>query len=135
MSVSAQAAMTISQHFLPRFTFVRMTRPKGRRAELRTCLMATAKGGLRRFLKSVTRSDHPNECWRLPGRVLRHDPLEGRKATLEMIMAKAGPGIRFNGYIEGDGETVFRHACKLGLEGIVSTSKPVSLVVSKCFSG
>jgi hypothetical protein len=97
--------------------------------------MATAKGGLRRCLKSVTRSDHPNECWRLPGRVLRHDPLEGRKATLEMILAKAGPGIRFNGYIEGDGETVFRHACKLGLEGIVSKSKPVSLVVSKCFSG
>ena len=24
-------------------------------------------------------------------------------------------------YMEGDGETVFRHACKLGLEGIVST--------------
>jgi hypothetical protein len=28
---------------------------------------------------------------------------EGRKATLEMMLAKAGPGIRFNEHIEGDG--------------------------------
>ena len=30
------------------------------------------------------------------------------------------PGIRFNEHIEGDGPTVFAHACKMGLEGIVS---------------
>jgi len=30
-------------------------------------------------------------------------------------------GIRFNEHLEAeDGESVFRHACKLGLEGIVS---------------
>jgi bifunctional non-homologous end joining protein LigD len=56
----------------------------------------------------------------LNGDDLRPDPLEGRKATLEMMLAKAGPGIRFNEHMEGDSETVFRHACKLGLEGIVS---------------
>jgi bifunctional non-homologous end joining protein LigD len=56
----------------------------------------------------------------LNGDDLRRDPLEGRKVTLEMILAKAGLGIRFNEHMEGDGETVFRHACKLGLEGIVS---------------
>jgi bifunctional non-homologous end joining protein LigD len=50
-------------------------------------------------------------------------PLERRKATLEMILAKAGAGIRFNEHMEGDGETVFQHACKLGLEGIVSKRK------------
>jgi hypothetical protein len=34
------------------------------------------------------------------------------------------PGIWFNDHIEEeDGETVFRHACKLGLEGIVSKRK------------
>ena len=33
------------------------------------------------------------------------------------------PGIRVNEHIEGDGPTVFRHACKLGLEGIVSKRK------------
>jgi len=32
-------------------------------------------------------------------------------------VAKVGPGIRFNEHIEGDGPTVFAHACKLGLEG------------------
>ena len=37
-----------------------------------------------------------------------------------MILAKAGTGIRFNEHMEGDGEMVFRHACKLGFEGIVS---------------
>ena len=38
-------------------------------------------------------------------------------------MAKAWPDIWFNEHMEGDGETVFRHACKLGLEGIVSKRK------------
>jgi ATP-dependent DNA ligase len=33
------------------------------------------------------------------------------------------PGIRFNEHTEGDGPTVFAHACKLGLEGIVSKRK------------
>jgi bifunctional non-homologous end joining protein LigD len=56
----------------------------------------------------------------LNGDDLRRDPLEVRKATLTSVLAKAGPGIRFNEHIEGDGPTVFAHACKLGLEGIVS---------------
>jgi hypothetical protein len=38
-------------------------------------------------------------------------------------VAKAHPGIRFNEHVEGDGPTVFAHACKLGLEGIVSKRK------------
>ena len=54
---------------------------------------------------------------------LRRDPLEVRKATLASIVAKARPGIRFNEHIEGDGSTVFPHACKMGLEGIVSKRK------------
>ena len=43
-----------------------------------------------------------------------------RKATLRGMLAKAGLGLRFNEHIEGDGPTVFAHACKMGLEGIVS---------------
>jgi bifunctional non-homologous end joining protein LigD len=39
------------------------------------------------------------------------------------VLAKAGPGIRFNEHIEGDGPTVFAHACNMGLEGIVSKRK------------
>ena len=54
---------------------------------------------------------------------LRRDPLEVRKATLASTLARAGRGIRFNEHIEGDGPIVFAHACKLGLEGIVSNRK------------
>jgi bifunctional non-homologous end joining protein LigD len=54
---------------------------------------------------------------------LRRDPLEVRKAALVSVLAKASPRIRFNEHIEGDGPTVFAHACKLGLEGIVSKHK------------
>jgi bifunctional non-homologous end joining protein LigD len=36
-------------------------------------------------------------------------------------LAKAGPGLRLNEHLEHkDGDVVFRHACQLGLEGIVS---------------
>ena len=31
--------------------------------------------------------------------------------------------MQFNEHIEGDGPTVFAHACKMGLEGIVSKRK------------
>jgi ATP-dependent DNA ligase len=37
-----------------------------------------------------------------------------------------GPGLRFNEWIDGselDGPTVFAHACKMGLEGIVLKRK------------
>ena len=55
----------------------------------------------------------------LDGDDLRRDPLEVRKATLRSVLAKAAPGLSFNEHLEHeDGEAVFRHACKLGLEGI-----------------
>jgi ATP-dependent DNA ligase len=57
----------------------------------------------------------------LNGDDMRRDPLEVRKATLRSMLAKAGLGLRFN--MEGDGPTVFAHACKMGLEGIVSKRK------------
>jgi bifunctional non-homologous end joining protein LigD len=56
----------------------------------------------------------------LNGDNLRHEPFEVRKSTLASVVAKAGAGLRLNEHIEGDGPTVFAHACKLGLEGIVS---------------
>src|SRR5262249_52358807 len=59
----------------------------------------------------------------LNGDDLRPDPLEVRTATLPSIVRKASPGIRFNEHSEGDGPTVFAHACKLGLEGVVSKRK------------
>jgi bifunctional non-homologous end joining protein LigD len=59
----------------------------------------------------------------LSGNDLRREPLEVRKATLKSVLAKAGPGLRLNEHIEADGPTVFAHACKMGLEGIVSKHK------------
>ena len=60
----------------------------------------------------------------LNGEDLRRDPLEVRKSTLISVVAKAGPGVRLNEHMEwDDGESVFRHACKMGLEGIVSKRK------------
>jgi bifunctional non-homologous end joining protein LigD len=59
----------------------------------------------------------------LNGNDMRRDSLEGRKATLEMILASPGLAFGSMSTVEGDGEIVFRHACKLGLEGIVSKRK------------
>jgi bifunctional non-homologous end joining protein LigD len=60
----------------------------------------------------------------LNGDDLRREPLEVRKATLASVLARAGPGRRLNEHLEHeDGDIVFRHACKLGLEGIVSKRK------------
>ena len=57
----------------------------------------------------------------LNGDDLRRDPLAVRKATLASLLTRAAPGLRFNEHLnEQDGPLVFAHACKLGLEGIVS---------------
>jgi bifunctional non-homologous end joining protein LigD len=57
----------------------------------------------------------------LNGDDLRRNPLAVRKATLADILARASPGLRFTEHLdEEDGALVFQHACKLGLEGIVS---------------
>jgi ATP-dependent DNA ligase len=43
------------------------------------------------------------------------------KATLASILRKSRHGVRLNEHLEHDcGLTVFQHACKMGLEGIVS---------------
>ena len=55
---------------------------------------------------------------------LRRDPLVVRKATLASVVARAAPGLRLNEHLdEEDGPLVFEHACKMGLEGIVSKRK------------
>jgi bifunctional non-homologous end joining protein LigD len=56
----------------------------------------------------------------LNGEDLRPLPLVVRKAKLARVLARKPLGIVFNEHTDADGATVFRHACKLGLEGIVS---------------
>jgi bifunctional non-homologous end joining protein LigD len=59
----------------------------------------------------------------LNGDDMRRDPLEVRKATFRSMLAKAGFCLRVNEHIEGDGPTIFAHACAMGHEGIVSKWK------------
>jgi bifunctional non-homologous end joining protein LigD len=56
----------------------------------------------------------------LDGEDLRPRPLGERKARLAKLLGRKTGGILFNEHTDEDGATVFRHACKLGLEGIVS---------------
>jgi bifunctional non-homologous end joining protein LigD len=56
----------------------------------------------------------------LDGDDLRHEPIERRKAALAKLIRRAKAGLVLNEHIDKPGDVVFRHACKLGLEGIVS---------------
>jgi bifunctional non-homologous end joining protein LigD len=56
----------------------------------------------------------------LDGNDLRHEPIERRKAALAKLIRRAKTGLVLNEHVDEPGDVVFRHACKLGLEGIVS---------------
>jgi bifunctional non-homologous end joining protein LigD len=54
------------------------------------------------------------------GKDLRPLPLAKRKARLARLLARVPAGTALNEHAEDDGAVVYRHACKMGLEGIVS---------------
>jgi bifunctional non-homologous end joining protein LigD len=56
----------------------------------------------------------------LDGDDLRHEPIERRKAALAKLIRRAKAGLVLNEHIDEPGDVVFHHACKMGLEGIVS---------------
>jgi len=56
----------------------------------------------------------------LDGRDLRREPIEVRKRRLATLLRGARLGLQLNEHIAESGDVVFRHACKLGFEGIVS---------------
>ena len=56
----------------------------------------------------------------LDGNDLRREPLEVRKQTLASLLRGSPPGVQFNQHFAHRGDDVFEHACKMGLEGIVS---------------
>src|SRR5262245_27942521 len=53
-------------------------------------------------------------------RDLRREPIELRKAALAKLLRKAAISIQLNEHITEPGDVVFKHACRMGLEGIVS---------------
>jgi bifunctional non-homologous end joining protein LigD len=56
----------------------------------------------------------------LDGYDLRQQPLERRKGALAELLRDASDGVAFNRHFVADGVVIFKHACALGCEGIVS---------------
>jgi bifunctional non-homologous end joining protein LigD len=56
----------------------------------------------------------------LDGRDMRRLPIEERKAVLAKLLHRPRGGIVFNEHYSGDGAIIYKHACALGCEGIVS---------------
>jgi len=100
------------------------------RLKVRSCLIdgeavACDKNGLAVFerLRRKPTGEHvflyAFDLLELNGTDLRREPIETRKATLASVLRGCLPGLRLNEHLAHDGESVFRHACKMGLEGIV----------------
>jgi bifunctional non-homologous end joining protein LigD len=72
----------------------------------------------------------------LDGADPRREPLETRKATLASLLRGSRPGVRLCEHLEHeDGAVVFRHACAMGLEGIVSKRRKGDYRTPLKFSG
>ena len=55
----------------------------------------------------------------LDGRDLRQKPYVERKGELQELLTDAAEILSYVEYLEGDGDEAFRHACRLGFEGLV----------------
>src|SRR6478735_6995940 len=70
------------------------------------------------------RSSSPMTSWKRTGSTVRPEPLEGRRKRLAKLLSRSNKalrdGIQLSEAITGDGAAVFRHACWMDLEGIVS---------------
>jgi len=56
----------------------------------------------------------------LNGEDVRHESIENRKRRLAGLLQLPHDGIALNEHFGGDGAVVYKHACALGCEGIVS---------------
>ncbi|RWF14766.1 MAG: DNA ligase D, partial [Mesorhizobium sp.] len=56
----------------------------------------------------------------LDGRDLRQQPLVERKAALEKLLSDTAPTLTYAEHLAVSGKDMFEHACRMGLEGIVS---------------
>ncbi|MFW6333142.1 MAG: DNA ligase D [Thermodesulfobacteriota bacterium] len=81
---------------------------------------------LQNSLKGKTDADLVFYVFDLPfcsGYDLTGSPLKDRKAVLKErfeVMGNSDNRIRYSDHIEGDAESVYRHACRMSLEGVIS---------------
>jgi bifunctional non-homologous end joining protein LigD len=54
------------------------------------------------------------------GEDIRREPIEDRKRRLAGLLRLPHEGIAVNEHFGGDGAVIYKHACALGCEGIVS---------------
>jgi bifunctional non-homologous end joining protein LigD len=66
---------------------------------------------------------HAFDLLELNGTDLRSLPLADRRAILDELLLGAGTGLAFSTHLDGDGEVMLKHACAMGLEGIVAKRK------------
>jgi bifunctional non-homologous end joining protein LigD len=77
---------------------------------------------------------HAFDLLELDGEQIRREPLEQRKARLKRLLGRRRRTLHFVDHLEGDGATVFQHACKLDLEGLVSKRRDLPYKPSPCRS-
>jgi bifunctional non-homologous end joining protein LigD len=65
---------------------------------------------------------------------LRRLPTLDRKARLAKLLRKAPAAIRYVEHLEGDGPEIYRHAARLGLEGIISKRRDAGYKSGRCQS-
>jgi ATP-dependent DNA ligase len=62
----------------------------------------------------------PSTCSKWTARTCGASPIEERKGILAKLLSHPHEGIAFNEHQALDGAIIFKHACALGCEGIVS---------------
>jgi bifunctional non-homologous end joining protein LigD len=75
---------------------------------------------IRRQRTSATAVHCAFDLLELDGQDLRRQPIENRKHRLAELLRGAYSTIVLNQHYEDNGAIIFKHACKLGCEGIVS---------------
>jgi bifunctional non-homologous end joining protein LigD len=75
---------------------------------------------IRRQRTSATAIRCAFDLLELDGEDLRRQPIEARKKRLAKLLRRAHSTIALNEHYGDDGAIIFKHACNLGCEGIVS---------------
>jgi hypothetical protein len=92
-------------------------------AFIRSCAVRTLSQSSTRCTgaaRSARRCCTPSTCLSSDGEDLRGLAIVDRKKRLARLLGGRRLGIVLSDHTDDDGATIFRHACRMGLEGIVS---------------